>query len=94
MYTVYNNYYWYLSQAVHLLEEKRLKDAEEEKKWKAVLLKLYLNQSLCSLRQSKPKLAITQCRKVMELDPKNVKAHFRLGQVCYQHASEGSIINT
>ena len=67
---------------MRLLEEKRLKDAEEEKKWKAVLLKLYLNQSLCSLRQSKPKLAITQSRKVMELDPKNVKAHFRLGQVC------------
>ena len=46
------------SRAVRLLEERRLKDAEEEKKWKAVLLKLYLNQSLCSLRQGKPKLAI------------------------------------
>ena len=73
----------FVLKAVRLLEEKRLKDDEEEKKWKAVLLKLYLNQSLCSLRQGKPKLAITQCRKVMELDPKNVKAHFRLGQVCY-----------
>ena len=73
----------HLLQAVRLLEEKKLKDAEEERKWKAGLLKLYLNQSLCSLRQGKPKLAITQCRKVTEFDPKNVKAHFRLGQVCF-----------
>ena len=71
-----------LSQAVRLLEERHLKDSEEERKWKATLLKLYLNQSLCSLRQGKYKLAITQCKKVMEFDPKNVKAHFRLGKVC------------
>ena len=68
-------------QAVRLLEEKRLKNEEEEQKWKAVLLKLYLNQSLCSLRLGRPKLAITQCRKVLDFDPKNVKAYFRLGQV-------------
>ena len=69
------------AQAVRLLEEKRLKNEEEEKKWKAVLLKLYLNQSLCSLRLGRPKLAITQCRKVLDFDPNNVKAYFRLGQV-------------
>ena len=71
----------YFVQAVRLLEEKRLKNEQEEEKWKAVLLKLYLNQSLCSLRQGKPKLAITQCRKVIDFDQKNVKAYFRLGQV-------------
>lgn len=68
-------------QAVRLLEKLRLKDAEEEAKWKSILIKLYLNLSLCKLRMRKPKLAITHCRDVLELDGKNVKATFRLGQV-------------
>lgn len=70
-------------QAVKLLENRRLKDEEEEAKWKKILIKLYLNMSLCYLRMHKPKPAITNCRNVLDLDEKNVKATFRLGQVTY-----------
>lgn len=68
-------------QAVRLLENRRLKNAEEEKKWKQILVKLYLNLSLCYLRMRKPKPAITYSRNVLDFEPKNVKAIFRLGQV-------------
>ena len=71
----------YPPKAVRLLENRRLKDECEEKKWRAVLIKLYLNVSLCYLRMRRPKPAITNSRKVLELEPKNVKAIFRLGQV-------------
>ena len=64
-----------------MLENRRLKDDEEEKKWKKALIKLYLNLSLCNLRMHRPKPAITNCRNALDLDEKNVKAVFRLGQV-------------
>ena len=64
-----------------MLEKRQLKDEEEEMKWKVSLVKLYLNQSLCSIRLGRPKLAIVQCRNVLDLDGKNVKATFRMGQV-------------
>jgi len=69
------------SKAIRLLENTRLKDEKEEHQWKQVLVKLYLNLCLCNLRLKKPKPVITHCRKTLELDPENVKAHFRLGQV-------------
>lgn len=68
-------------QAINILEKRRLKDEEEEQKWKTLLVKLYLNQSLCSIRMKRPKLAIVLCRSVLDLDEKNVKAIFRMGQV-------------
>lgn len=68
-------------QAVRLLEKRRLKDDAEERKWKSILIKLYLNLSLCNLRLRKPTLAITHSRSALALDIKNVKAIFRLGQV-------------
>ncbi len=69
------------SQAIRLLEETRLKNEEEERKWKVVLLRVYLNLSLCFLKQGKSAPAITYSRKALDINPKNVKAHFRLGQV-------------
>ncbi|XP_064391991.1 inactive peptidyl-prolyl cis-trans isomerase FKBP6-like [Halichondria panicea] len=66
--------------AVRLLESARLKDEIEEKQWKEVLLKLYLNQSLVSLKLNKHRLAVAQCKRALDIDPRNVKANFRLGQ--------------
>jgi hypothetical protein len=60
-----------------------LKDDAEEVKWKSILIKLYLNLSLCNLRLRKPALSITHSRSALSLDGKNVKAIFRLGQVEY-----------
>ena len=71
-----------LPQAKQLLEETRLKNEEEERKWKVILLRVYLNLSLCNLRQGKSNLSISHSRKALDINPKNVKAHFRLGQVC------------
>lgn len=68
-------------QAIHMLETSRLKDDEEEKKWRECLLKLYLNLSLCNLKRKKPKPAITNCRRALEFDENNIKATFRLGKV-------------
>ncbi len=78
---VYNAVTYLSSQAVRLLEPARLKDEVEEKQWKEVLLKLYLNQSLVSLKLNKYRLAVAQCRRALDIDPRNVKANFRLGQV-------------
>ena len=69
------------TQAVRLLEGAHLKDEKDEKEWKQVLLKLYLNQSLVSLKMNKYRLAIAQCRKALDIEPNNVKANFRLGRV-------------
>lgn len=68
-------------QAVRLLEKRRLKNDAEEQKWKSILIKLYLNLSLCNLRLRKPILSITHSRNALALDSNNVKAIFRLGQV-------------
>ena len=68
-------------QAIRQLEPVRLKGEEEEEVWRASLKKLYLNLSLCNLKQRKSQLALSNCRRVLELDGKNVKALFRIGQV-------------
>lgn len=70
------------AQAVRQLEAMRLRDDEQEAVWRSSLKKLYLNLSLCNLRQRKSQLALSNCRRVLELDGKNVKAFFRIGQVC------------
>lgn len=67
--------------AIYLLENTRLTEEEEEKKWKSVMLKLYLNMSQVSLKQVKPKKAIFFCKLALDFDPKNVKALFRYGVV-------------
>ena len=73
--------FFHSHKAIRLLENVRLKNEEEECQWKEVLVKLYLNLCLCNLRQKKSKPVITYCKKALELDPQNIKAHFRLGQV-------------
>ncbi|CAI8015330.1 Inactive peptidyl-prolyl cis-trans isomerase FKBP6 [Geodia barretti] len=70
--------------AVRQLEAVRLRDANQEAVWRTSLKKLYLNLSLCSLRQRKSQLALSNCRRVLELDGKNVKAFFRIGQAYLQ----------
>ena len=70
-----------LLQAIRILEAAHLKDEAEERLWKTSLKKLYLNLALCNLRQRKSDLAISNCQRVLELDRKNVKAFFRMGQV-------------
>lgn len=46
---------------------------------KQMLLVSYLNLALCYLRVKKLKECIVNCDHALEIDPKNVKAHFRKG---------------
>ena len=71
----------FFPQGVQVLEPARLEGEDDEKQWKAALLKLYLNLALCSLRRSQARRAITHCHKALDLDPLSVKGIFRLGQV-------------
>lgn len=68
-------------QAVKLLEDIHLQNEKEEDLWKQALVKLYLNLSLCFLKQKKAERAAGLCRKALDLDQNSVKAHYRLGQV-------------
>lgn len=68
-------------QAVKLIEDVHLQNEKEEDMWKQALVKLYLNLSLCFLKQKKAERAAMLCRKALDLDQNSVKAHYRLGQV-------------
>ena len=68
-------------QAIRLLEEARLADQSEEDEMKRVLLKLYLNTALCNIKLCQSPRALSNCTKALEIDPQNVKAIFRRGQV-------------
>jgi len=58
-------------------------ESEQEKaqrnELKQMLLVSYLNLALCYLKVNKLKECIANCDSALELDPKNVKAHFRKG---------------
>ena len=78
-------------QAVKLIEDVHLQNETEEDMWKQALTKLYLNLSLCFLRQKKAERAAVLCRKALDLDQNSVKAHYRLGQV-YKFAGTWGIL--
>lgn len=65
--------------SIYLLDNVSVKDDEEEKRWKATMLKLYLNMSQICLRQNKPKKTIYYCKLSLDIEPHNVKALFRYG---------------
>jgi len=73
--------------AIKLLEECSLQNENEEKQMNDVLLKLYSNMSQCALEQGQSGRAIKYARKVLYVDPKNIKALFRLGKA-YMKESE------
>ena len=45
------------------------------------MIAMHMNLALCYLRLNEAKEAIEHCDKVLEKEPKNVKALFRRGQV-------------
>lgn len=67
--------------AIYLLDNTSVKDEEEEIKWKAVMLKLYLNMSAVCIKQSKPKKCIYYCKMSLDYEPNNVKSLYRYGKV-------------
>lgn len=73
--------------AIKLLEECSLQDEKEEKEMNVILLKLYSNMTQCALELGQSARAIKYARKVLYVDPKNVKALFRMGKA-YMKESE------
>lgn len=67
--------------AIYLLDNTSVATDQEEEKWKAVMLKLYLNMSQVCLKQIKPKKTIYYCKLVLDLDTQNPKALYRYGKV-------------
>ncbi|XP_077995368.1 inactive peptidyl-prolyl cis-trans isomerase FKBP6-like [Glandiceps talaboti] len=72
------------NEALQILENCHLKDEIEEKAMQKVLLKLYLNMALCSIKLCRSNRAITFSKKALEIDEKNVKALFRCGKAYHQ----------
>lgn len=68
------------SQALRLLENTNLSDEAEENLMKKSALKLYLNLCLCNMKQARYGRSCKYARKALDVDSKNVKALFRLGQ--------------
>ncbi|XP_057313767.1 inactive peptidyl-prolyl cis-trans isomerase FKBP6-like isoform X2 [Hydractinia symbiolongicarpus] len=68
------------SQALRLLENTNLADEKEEAIMKKSALKLYLNLSLCGLKQAKYGRSCKYARKALDVEPKNIKALYRLAQ--------------
>jgi len=77
------------SQAARLLENGHLQNEKEEVKMKEILLKLYLNISLCQLKLNMHPMACKYARKALEIQPKNVKALWRLARAL-RHMGEYS----
>lgn len=67
--------------AIYVMEKRNIENDEEEAKQSGILLKLYLNMSQISLKQSKPKKCIYYCKLALTIEKDNVKAVFRYGKV-------------
>ncbi|XP_078363308.1 inactive peptidyl-prolyl cis-trans isomerase FKBP6-like isoform X2 [Oculina patagonica] len=66
--------------AIKLLENCKLQNADQERWMNEVLLKLYLNAAHCYLELVEVKKVLTYARKALGIDPKNVKALYRMGK--------------
>jgi len=70
--------------AIRLLENANLKNEYEEIEMKKSALKLYLNMALMDLKEAKSGRACKHARKALEIEPKNVKALYRLARALHQ----------
>ncbi|XP_014664878.1 PREDICTED: inactive peptidyl-prolyl cis-trans isomerase FKBP6-like [Priapulus caudatus] len=66
--------------AIRLLEECRLQDEIEEKRQQELLLKLYLNMSVTSIKIGSFPQGITFARQALELEQDNAKALYQIGK--------------
>lgn len=66
--------------AIKVLEERMFKDAEEEKRAKVILLKLYCNVANSSIHLCRPYASMHYCRKALDIDKENAKAMYFYGK--------------
>lgn len=65
---------------IRLLVEVNLKDEEQEKEQRRLLMKLNLNKAHCCIKIHWPKKACIACKEALDIDPQNTKALFRFGK--------------
>ncbi|KAL5011964.1 hypothetical protein ScPMuIL_010515 [Solemya velum] len=94
-----NKYKKALRYLVKMNDDMNLSKEEGDEFGKTHLLSLTLNQAACCLRLKKETEAIELCKEALELDERNAKAVFRMGQAhsnmnnweqaleCFHHAS-------
>ncbi|KAK3600290.1 hypothetical protein CHS0354_027132 [Potamilus streckersoni] len=70
--------------AAKILEDCRLKNEVEEKEQQALLLKLYLNMSVCCVKLNHSGQAITYSRKALQIDRNCPKALYLMGKALHQ----------
>jgi len=76
----YNKAFSYFNGLYDLIES-------EEKELNQARIPLYLNLATCNLKLDEISKAIKNAQRVIEIDPNNAKAHFRIGQA-YLASSE------
>ena len=62
------------------IEDRGYANEEEEKLGMKESLALYLDLALVFLKLGRPIKSRIYCREALNIDPKNAKAHYRLGQ--------------
>jgi len=70
--------------AVKLLENANLKNEQEEIEMKQSAVKLYVNMSLCDLKEAKSGRSCKNARKALEIEPKHVRALYLLARALQQ----------
>ncbi|XP_067131100.1 inactive peptidyl-prolyl cis-trans isomerase FKBP6-like [Centruroides vittatus] len=66
--------------AVKLIDNINVANEEEDNERNDCLLKLYLNISLCCIKQHEYKYAVIYAKKALNIDPKNTKGNYRCGK--------------
>jgi len=77
-------------QGIALFEQRRgrcLVEGEDLDRAKPLMVPLHLNLAACQLEMKDYKMAIRNCRRVIELDESNVKAHFRCAKALWEQGS-------
>lgn len=70
--------------AVKLLENANLKNEQEEIEMRQSAVKLYVNMSLCDLKEAKSGRSCKNARKALEIEPKHVRALYLLARALQQ----------
>ena len=74
-------------EGISLFERKRgrcLVEGDDLERCKVVMVPLHLNLAACQLELKDYKMALKNCRRVIELDPANPKARFRAGKALWE----------
>ncbi|XP_060064729.1 inactive peptidyl-prolyl cis-trans isomerase FKBP6-like [Ylistrum balloti] len=80
----YKKAFRHYRKAATVLEEYHLKDDEEEREQQQMLLKMYHHMAVCSSKLANPGRCINYCKKMMEINPKDVHAFYFYGKSLHQ----------